>query len=601
MPRQERQVRPRSLVAAAKSYSLKRGRTRAGDSKRPGEEWQRAAWDFFDMIPEYHQACVITGALLSRASLIVVERKEDVGGRPSWIPTDNPYARAALEQLYGGPEGQSEMLRQFGLHFSVAGEGWLMGPANSDTADAEDWQVAAATEITRTGGDWKVNGKAVENLGMVKRIWKAHPKDHSKADSPTRAILPSLSELLQLRKRIAAQIDSRLTGAGILLLPSETEFPAGPTRQLNDGDPAVVRDSIQAGDAQGLADLLLDVAQEAIQNPESASAAIPIIATAPGEYIDKAQLLTFWSELDKTAPKLRQELREEIARGMDIPIEVLLGGAGSNHWNMWLSDENSIKIHAEPLLKVITSSLTTEYLRTGLEGLVPDPKKYAIHADTSQMRMRPNRSKEALELYDRLILSPAAAARENGFDESDVMTDEERQIALMLKVASGSTTPELVEAALREAGVDLDVQVLDRRAPAEARPTPSLQEHPVRALPQRPDAAAAHLLALTLVAEQMVDRALQRAGNRIKTKMGIRDSPFSANRLYLAVQLDAGDLDNVLQDAWSSCEMFDYGVDGALLARTLDLYTRSVMHAQREPSRAGLAAVLKFMLDREPV
>ena len=65
MPRQERQVR-RSLVAAARTYSpTKRSRkARAGDSKRPGEEWQRASWDFFDLIPEYHQGCAITGALL---------------------------------------------------------------------------------------------------------------------------------------------------------------------------------------------------------------------------------------------------------------------------------------------------------------------------------------------------------------------------------------------------------------------------------------------------------------------------------------------------------------------------------------------------------
>ncbi len=599
MPRQERQVRPRSLVAAAKSYNVKRGRSKAGDSKRPGEEWQRAAWEFFDLIPEYHQACAVTGALLSRASLIVVERGEDVGGRATWAPTSNPYARAALDQLYGGPEGQSEMLRQFGLHFSVCGEGWLMGPDNSAAADADDWQVAAATEISRTGGNWKVNGKTVDDLGVVIRTWKAHPKDRSKADSPTRAILPTLSELLQLRKRIAAQIDSRLAGAGVLLLPSETEFPAGPTRQLNDGDPLSVRDSVQAGDAQGLADLLLDVAQEAIQNPESASAMIPIIATAPGEYIDKAQLLTFWSELDKTAPKLRQELREEIARGMDIPVEVLLGGAGSNHWNMWLSDENSIKIHAEPLLKILTTSLTTEYLRKGLEGLVDDPKRFAIHADTSQMRMRPNRSKEAIELHDRLILSSAATARENGFDEADLMSEDERAIALMLKTASGSTTPELVEAALRKAGLDLNIRVSDARPPVEARPTPSLEEHPTRELPQRPDAAAAHLLALTLVAEQIVDRALQRAGNRIKTKVGVRDSPFSANRLYLGVQLTAGDMDDVLQDAWGSCHEFDYGVEPAVLARTLDMYTRSVMRAQREPSRAGLSAVLKLMLTQD--
>lgn len=594
MPRQERQVR-RSLVAAARTYSpTKRSRkARAGDSKRPGEEWQRASWDFFDLIPEYHQGCAITGALLSRARLFAAEKVDGV-----WVPTKNPYAIQAMDELYGGEEGQSDMLRDLGLHFAVAGEGWLIGPTDDPTADADDWQVAAATELGRVGNVWKVNGQDLDPNTLVMRLWKPHPKDRRKADAPTRAILGTLSEMLQLNKRIAAQIDSRLAGAGLLLLPSETEFPAGPSRQMNPGDPTAQRDAVQAGDAQGLADLLLETAQETVQNPESAAAMIPIIATAPGEYIDNAKLLTFWSELDKVAPKLRQELRETIARGLDIPPEVLLGTSGSNHWNAWLSDENSVKVHAEPLLKLITRSLTTEYLRKGLEGLVDDPRRFSIQADTSQMRLRPNRSKEALELHDRLVLSAEATARENGFVESDLMTDEERQIALMLKVASGSTTPELVEAALRKAGLDLDVRVTDRRDPAEARPTPSLVEHPVRELPQESNAATAQLIGLTLACEQMVDRALQRAGNRMKTGMGLRDTPFSANRLYMAAQLSARDLDNVLQDAWGSCHEFDYGVDSALLAKTLDTYTRSIMRAQREPSRVGLSAVLKLMLDR---
>lgn len=591
MPRLERQIRPQSLVAAAKSYGTKRSRSKAGDSKRPGEEWQRAGWEFFDLIPEFHQGCMITGALLSRARLVVMEWNGQ-----SWQPTQNPHAIGALDELYGGPEGHPEMLRQLGIHFSVAGEGWVIGPTKPKSV-VDDWQVAAATAITRTGGTWKVNREEVVD-SLIMRLWRPHPHDKTKADAPTRAILSVLSELNQLSKRVAAQIDSRLTGAGLLLLPSETEFPAAPSLQINPGEIPAARQAIAAGDAQGLADLILENARYAIEHPEDASAMIPLIATAPGEYIDKAQLLTFWSELDKVAPKLREELIRRLALGLDIPPEVLLGTSGSNHWNAWLSDENSVKIHAEPLLKLITTSLTSEYLRKALDGLVDDPKKFSIQADTSQMRLRPNRSREAIELHDRLILSNEAVLRENGFELSDLMSDEERQVALIRKVASGSTTPELVEAALRQAGVELDVVVADRRDPAEARPTPTLTEHPARELPERPDAASAHLMALTLVSEQILDRALQRAGNRMKTRLGLRDSPFNANRLYMATQMTAADMDAALQDAWTSCHEFDYGVDPVLLEKALDTYARSLIRSQREPSRAGLTAILKLMLDR---
>jgi hypothetical protein len=602
MPRKERSVRQhRTLVAAATNYSA-RSKKKVNDlSKRPGEAWQHASWDFYDLVPEYHQGCAITGALLSRAKLVVFERGADDQGREVWKPTENPVAKAALEDLFGGPEGQVEMLRQFGIHFTVAGEGWIMAPPD---ADADEWLVAASTEISkRSGGGWKVDDKEFPEGSTAIRVWRRHPRVPRKADAPARSILPVLSELTQLSKRISAQIDSRLFGNGLLLVPSETSFPSSPTRAINPGDPTpTITDGVQGGDAQGLADLIFDLGQEAMQNPESAAAMMPLIGEAPGEYIGNVKHITFSSDLDKTAPALRGELIRRTALGLDIPPEVLLGNAGSNHWNAWLSDENSVKIHGEPLLKLITTSLTVGWLRVALEGEdgIDDPRNFAIAADTSQMRMRPNRSKEALELHDRMILSDAATLRENGFTDADMMTPEERTAALIRKVAGGSTTPELVEAALREAGVDLDVIVSDTRAPAEARPTPSLLEHPVRGIPEQDRAAAVRIPdGLVFAAEQIVDRALQRAGNRLKSKMSLRSTGTPANRLYMGVQLSPADLDDMLADAWDSCLSFDYGVPGELLQRALNIYTRSIIRSQREPSRAGIAVALKLVLGNQ--
>lgn len=597
MPRRERSERSRGLTAAAKNYTTGRSQKKVAEKRvRGGEDWQNAGWDFYDVSPEYHQGCEIVGALLSRAALTIEERGTD----GVWKPTENSFAKQALDELYGGEEGHAEMLRLFGTHFSVAGEGWLFGPGDTSEDGPDDWLVASPTEVAKSGNTWRVAGETLPGTPLAVRIWKRHPRDPKKADSPTRAILPILSSLLQLSKREAAQIDSRLTGAGLLLMPSETEFSNTPMQQLNPGDPAVRTDSLAPGDAQGMVDILIENAKLAIANPEAPEAMIPIMATMPGEYIEKAKLLTFWSELDKLAPTLREEAIRRIAFGMDIPPEVLLGGQGSNHWNMWLSDENSVKIHAEPLLKIITSGLTTGYLRPSLEGVVADPRMFRIGSDTSQMRMRPNRSKEAMELYDRMVLSREAVLRENGFGESDLMGDEERQVALMLKAASGSTTPEIVEAALREAGLDLNVQITDLREPAEARPTPSLKEHPVRELPERSPSAtqAAAAAGLVYAAEQMVDRALQRAGNRLKTKFGMRGQlDVSANRLYMTVEVGAGDVDDILQDAFGACLEFDYGVPPAALQRALEMYTRSLIVGRREPSRKSLAAALKLLLN----
>lgn len=600
MPRRERVVRGRSLTAAAKNISFRKSKQKADDSRlRVGEQWQHAAWDFFDLVPEYHQGCAITGALLSRAKLVVIERQAD----GTWAPTENVAAQGALRELYGGEEGQVEMLRQLGIHFSVAGGGYLVGPTKpEDVVNPDKWMIAASTELAKSGNSFRLNGKELENVFAVE-LWKRHPRDPRKYDSPTRAILPVLNELIQLMKRSGAQIDSRLTGNGMVILPSETEFPSIPVRH-NPGDPAAVTDAMQAGDAQGLADLIVYNAQEAIADQSSPEATLPLFITTPGEYISNIQHLKFWSELDAAMPALRLEQIRRIALGMDMPPEVLLGNAGSNHWNAWLSDENSVKIHAEPLLRVITSSLTTGYLRVGLEGEVDDVTDFAIAADTSQMRMRPNRSKEAIELHKLGELGPKALRRENGFDEADAPTDEERQRMLQYRVASGSTTPELVNAALQREGVDLGITITDVRPAVEARPLPSTADHPVRNIPDPADAAAAvrqaaEFTALTYAAEQMVDRALQRAGNRMKSKYGVRNTDLPANRLHMSTTVEAVDLDDLLDDAWSCTETVADLVDPVALRRVLDIYTRSLLMGHRAPSRTGLASVLQALMVRK--
>lgn len=603
MPRRERQMQRQAIVAAAKNLSFRKSSKKATASRsRVGEEWQHAAWEFFDTVPEYHQGCAITGALLSRARLLPLERTVNEKGKTVWSETKNPVVIDALNQLAGGAEGQGEMLRNLGIHFSVAGGAYLVGPQTNDMnvmMDPDNWLIVASTEFRKTdSGQHYVNGKLMEDVWAIE-LWKRHPRDHRKYDSPTRAILPVLSELIQLTKRAAAQIDSRLTGNGLFMFSSETEFPTIQTTQ-NPGDPESM--TSYSNNAQGLIDQLQDVGQRSIDDHADASAQLPVFATAPGDSLGKAQHYKFWSDLDAAMPALRLELIRRIALGMDMPPEVLLGNAGSNHWNAWLSDENSVKIHAEPLLRVITSSLTSGYLRRALEGLVDDVNDFIIGADTTQMRMRPNRSKESIELYKLGELSATTMRGENGFEESDAPDDDERRRMLLWRVASGSTTPEIVDAALKEEGVDLGVEITDIRRPAEARPLPSTAEHPVRELPERtePRAAAnlrdARFTALVYASEQMVDRALQRAGNRIKTKYGMRNSTTPANRLHLETLIRAEDCDELLTDAWGCTETTADLITPGALARALDFYTRSVLIGQREPSRASLAAALNMLV-----
>lgn len=543
--------------------------TRANSTIK-AEEWQRLAWLFYDTIGEYRYSVAWVGNLLSKATLYITKDGEKFDG--------NQVANDLLESLYGGDHG--EMLRQLGTHFTVAGDSYIMGVDNGTGKD-DDWFIAASTDLRRvgTGNTWIVHDEEFSNP-LIIRMWHPHPRNRLLSDAPSRAVLPILTEIDGLTKHVSAQIDSRLAGAGILLVPSDISFSGG---TKTDSDGVDVPQPTMSADA--FVDMLLEVMQTAIADRANASALVPIVLQAAGEHLDKIKHLTFWTQLDNQAIELRAEAIGRLALGMDMPPEVLTGTGDMNHWSSWQAEEAAIKVHTEPLLMEIAASFSAGYLRPGLvsdpNGLdVDEAAHYGIGVDTSKLRLRPNRSKEAGELYDRGVLSKETLLRENGFETSDVMDKEEFRLWMLQKVASGSTTPELVAAALTffETGIVIPVAA-PKETTQEARPTPSLKEHPVRAIPQKSNEIEDDP-ALVAAAWSMTYRALERAGNRLRSKMNAKIVGVSAFATYQHVDFDLeSNLDFLLADAWSPAEEFaaDYGTDPVWLISTLDSYARELM------------------------
>lgn len=568
MPRREQfasevMATPHATVAAASRLTMRRG-----DERKPPKDdtgWQRTAWLWYDTIGEYRFAVSWVGNLLSRALLYVTE---------DGVPTTNADAVAAMESLFGGVEGQREMLRQLGIQFTVAGEAYLVGEDGGDEP-SDKWWVVAAAEISKAGEQWKVGKKEIDDP-LVIRLWRPHPRVNNKPDSPSRAVLPILSEIDGLTKHVAAQIDSRLAGAGILLLPDGISFATTATR---DGDSSGLTNELDP-----FLEELMETMMTAIKDRADASALVPILLQAPGEHLDKVRHLVFSTVLDEQAIALRAEAIRRLALGMDMPPEVLTGTGEINHWGAWQVEEAAIKAHTEPLLHVITDSLTTGFLRPYLEETMTDEdaRRFTIVADTSAMRLRPNRSKEAIELYDRAMLSKEATVRENGFDLADMMDETEREEFFTEKVASGSTTPELVAEALRMLGLPFTVIPQESIEVQEGRPTRSLLDHPQEGPPDEEnrrivsDEAAA-------VAEVVVFRALERAGNRIKSKYRDRISMGAENvpthTLYRFTRtLEPDEVDDVLMEAWTClASLPPIPVSAAIL----DQYTRTLIQSNR--------------------
>jgi hypothetical protein len=499
-----------------------------------------------------------------------------------------------VDALFYDEQGRSTALQQIGVHYTVAGEAYIVG--YEDDEGIEQWEILAPSRISGTVEKWKIDGREfAKDDVVVMRIWRPHPVERGLATSPSRAALPILSEIERLTMHVAAQVDSRLASAGILFLPNQMAFAV----KTEDGGTIT-------GSADTFVDVLQDVMGRAINNREDASALVPIVVTADGEIIDNVSHMQFWSELDNHAIELRTEAIRRLALSMDMPPEILTGQGDTNHWSSWSIDESSIKSHTEPLLNRIADDLATGYLRPmlidggGEDNEIPmapeQARTYGIGVDTAEMRLRPNRSAEALELWDRGVLKAETLAIETGFKPDDIQGAAEHRRWFLDKVASGQTTPEIVEAALRALGVNLEVRVDpnppdDRPESQEARPTPSLEDHPRRDIPDENE------IAMLAACEVLVFRALERAGNRLKNKTQRKIPGVAASETYMFHKVDTGTLDFVLEDAWSAVDRFAnrWGVNGERLTDCLDAYTRAILVEQKPHDPAMMRGFVNLL------
>lgn len=561
-----------AVVASAVNRTIVK--PKAGETVDGIETWQSDCYRFYRTIPEYRAAVNWIGNVASKATLFATE---DTGQGLKQVE-NGTLADQAMESFFGGAQGQPQMLRSYAVHYTISGECWLVGYVPEGNADDDYvWLMLAPGKLrSRGSGDGVTyyigNSSKPLRKPIVIRSWRPDPLDPQKADSPSRAALSALYEIDLATQHIQADLTSRLTSAGIMFVAEEAVLSAS-VEQAADGTNEI------RTNAQRWLDALQQIAETAIAQPGTAAALVPIVATVPAEFVDKAHLLKFWSDLDENAPKMRADAVRRMALGMDMPPEIVTGTGDVNHWGQWQIEESAVKSHTEPLLAQISADIAVGYLRPALDDLVPLPRKFGVGADTSAMRLRPNRSQEALELNDRGILKDSATARETGFEESDMMTGPERAQWLLRKTAQGSTTPEIVAEALRLMGVPMPEIAVPEAIPTEERPTPSLEDHPRLDPPEEPTAA------LLAAAEQMVFRALERAGNRIKNRTnGAVPKDVAAPELYLYVPCDAASTTFVMEDAWSHVDRFagSLGVDGVRLAETLDSYCK-VLLTERKP------------------
>ncbi|MET9818321.1 hypothetical protein [Streptomyces sp. NPDC006355] len=552
----------RVITAAASRYT---SRKLKGNTKQPDQGWQARAWTFYDSTPEVRFAAQWVSGAMSAATLYA-GRLGDDGKTVEQVPDDHPAAEI-VSQIAGGPEGQAQLLGAFGPHLVVPGEGWIVVRPRED--GGPDWHVLSVQEIRQQGQKLiaEIEGEDVEippadpdgttgndtdPVGI--RVWQPHPRRFLEADSPVRASLGLLEELHLLNAAVAAIARSRLTGRGVLLVPQGTRFPSTP---------------VQGNAEDDLIEVFMEVAETAYREPESAAATVPIILEVPAESIGAIKRLTFESDFDELALRLRDEAIRRFATGLDVPAEILLGMNALNHWGVWAMKEEAITLGVEPRLNTVSHALTTQWLRPLLADTDPEEAaRCLVVADTSGLRVRANRSATALEVFNAGAISAAALRRETGFDESDAPTAEEEADR---RREDQEQRPGQEEEG-QEEGTDIPV--------GESEEAPDTL----------PASAGGHLPSAVLeAADGLIWTALSVAGEKLrKTPACPRSERARAReiepaRLHTVIRVEPGQVEQwrLLEGAWTRLpEVANrYGLDPECLTASLETYCRELITA----------------------
>jgi hypothetical protein len=468
------------LTAAATIISQQPAQDSTGLRSRllPDEqEWQREAWGFYDSLGMFRNAVTWKSDMLSRVRLRAAKKEPD-NDEPTIL--DKGRAAEIVAEISAGD--QSQILAGLAVYLSVPGEGYLIGETQPNGKNK--WFARSTEEVRyrptansrktlsgnptvspyeivdeRSAGN-TIRWRALNVNAMVVRVWRPHRRYYHVADSNSRPARNTMRELELVNRHIAAQYISRLASDGIVIFPSEVQFPVRP--EFADAADPFMREWIET-------------AAEAIATPGSAAAAVPMPMRMPGEQVKNVQYIDFTAKHDLKIIEKRQDAGRQLAVDLDIPPEALLGLADANHWTGWLIEEQGFKIYLAPDCELMCAALTEGMLLPRLEAEGEDTEDIVVWYDASEITQRPDKSENTKDAYDRGEASGKALRRELGLDEDDAPTPEELTQMILYVLAKNPVT---AFAALKElTGVDVEP------------PAPAVVQSPVEVPTDAPSAS----------------------------------------------------------------------------------------------------------------
>lgn len=479
-----------------------------------------------------------------------------------------------------------------------------IGPSGEITKDGrdEDWDVRSISEVEVKGtGDSaryivkeSPNDKGVEldpETDTIIRVWQRHPRWSALADSAMAGVRGECEALITLHAEVLADSRSR-HNAGMITIPNELSFGTAPDEGEDTGDDA---------DADPLTDEITDVFSEPVDDPQAPGAVAPSLLRGPAEYL-KADYVR-WVDLGrKPSEQLDNRIKarvERLARGLNWPVESTMGHQSTTFANAAQVDEDTFTDYHEPRLVLICDALTSAYMRANLLDSgqnEAEVERLFVWYDATALIESPDMTDKALKAHDELVISDAALRNYLGMGEDDAPDPLELLIRTGLK--RGIFTADLSLALLDLLGIAIDVEPIPKAPalPADTETAPAadepaaeddadaeqaavtaslrtvLESHPafaarlalrrMQAIPttaaarpgRRVDGLGRRLMnldadlrsRLLVLADKTVERALERAGNRLRSNVTFRpllkgvDSVLAGSHIGAALVADAG-------------------------------------------------------------
>lgn len=401
--------------------------------------WQDELWDYYESLGEFNIAVTWRSYMMSRVRLRAGKLKPG-SDEPEIV--DSGPAADLVNELFHDVSGQAETLSTLSVMMDVPAECWLVGEVSRNTG-RNVWRVVSSDEIRRRGQGYEIlsedsmvgdeRWRPLGDNSYITRIWKPHKRKRYMPYSQAYAARNAMRELELVNRHITAQYLSRLASAGVIIFPDEIQFPVRPEFQ-DEPDP-FLREWIE-------------IAAEAIKTPGSAAAMIPMPFRVPGELVDKVKHIDFTVKIDDKIIEKRDSARNRLASMINVPGDLLFQAGDVNHWGLWQLEESAIRTYISPDAETIVGGLTRGYLQPLLRAQGQDDwEEWVVWYDTSELTVRPDKSENATQAYDRLEIDSKAYRRELGFDEDDAPVDDELANMILRKLA---LQPQLALLALNE-------------------------------------------------------------------------------------------------------------------------------------------------------